>query len=36
MRGDHVHFTSAGGAEIARLLQADLDLASERVLAGDR
>jgi lysophospholipase L1-like esterase len=36
MRGDHVHFTSAGGAEVARLLQADLDLASERILAGER
>lgn len=27
MRGDRVHFTSAGGAEIARRLQADLDRA---------
>lgn len=33
MRGDHVHFTSRGGAEIARLLQADLDAAMTR-LAG--
>ena len=27
MRGDRVHFTTAGGAEIARRLQADLDAA---------
>jgi hypothetical protein len=25
MRGDHVHFTSRGGAAIAQALQADLD-----------
>ncbi|WP_294328007.1 GDSL-type esterase/lipase family protein [uncultured Sphingomonas sp.] len=31
MRGDHVHFTSRGGAEIARLLQADLDAAMTRI-----
>ncbi|KQM95393.1 hypothetical protein ASE70_01365 [Sphingomonas sp. Leaf22] len=33
MRGDHVHFTSRGGAEIARLLQADLDLAMTSLTA---
>lgn len=33
MRGDHVHFTSTGGAEIARLLQADIDLAMNNLLA---
>ena len=27
MRGDYVHFTSAGGREIAGRLQADLDRA---------
>ncbi|MGW8190412.1 GDSL-type esterase/lipase family protein [Sphingomonas hankookensis] len=32
MRGDHVHFTSRGGAEIARLLQADLDAAMTRIV----
>ncbi len=32
MRGDHVHFTSRGGAEIARLLQADLDAAMTRLV----
>jgi hypothetical protein len=26
-RGDHVHTTSAGGAQVATLLQADLDAA---------
>jgi hypothetical protein len=30
MRGDHVHYTLTGGAEIAHALQADLD-AAERV-----
>ena len=33
MRGDHVHFTSPGGAEIARLLQADIDLAMTGLIA---
>lgn len=33
MRGDHVHFTSRGGAEIARLLQADLDAAMTALVA---
>ncbi len=33
MRGDHVHFTSPGGTEIARLLQADIDLAMTSLLA---
>jgi hypothetical protein len=28
MRRDHVHYTTAGGAEIARRLQADLDAAA--------
>lgn len=32
MRGDHVHFTSRGGAEIARLLQTDIDLAMRGLL----
>lgn len=32
MRGDHVHFTSRGGAEIARLLQSDLDAAMTRLV----
>lgn len=32
MRGDHVHFTSRGGAEIARLLQADLDAAMTQLM----
>ncbi|MGN5374532.1 GDSL-type esterase/lipase family protein [Sphingomonas hankookensis] len=32
MRGDHVHFTSRGGAEIARLLQADLDAAMAQLV----
>ncbi|MEH3039842.1 MAG: GDSL-type esterase/lipase family protein [Sphingomonas paucimobilis] len=32
MRGDHVHFTSRGGAEIARLLQADLDAAMTQLV----
>lgn len=35
MRGDRVHFTTAGGAEIARRLQADLDAAAA-ALAPDR
>ncbi|KQM66561.1 MULTISPECIES: GDSL-type esterase/lipase family protein [unclassified Sphingomonas] len=36
MRGDHVHFTSRGGAEIARLLQADLDTAMTQLVDPDR
>ena len=28
MRGDYVHFTSTGGREIARMLEADLDRAA--------
>ena len=31
MRPDHVHFTTPGGREIARRLQADLDAAARRV-----
>ncbi|WP_230771939.1 GDSL-type esterase/lipase family protein [Sphingomonas sp. Leaf4] len=36
MRGDHVHFTSRGGAEIARRLQADLDRALAALPVRDR
>ncbi len=35
MRGDFVHFTKAGGWEIARMLQADL-AAAARTMAADR
>jgi lysophospholipase L1-like esterase len=34
MRRDHIHYTSEGGAEIARRLQADLDLADKALFAG--
>ena len=34
MRPDHIHFTTAGAAEIARRLQADLDAAAMAVGAG--
>ncbi len=34
MRADHVHFTSAGGREIAARLQRDLDAAAARTGAG--
>jgi hypothetical protein len=30
MRGDYVHYTSAGGAELAKRLQADLDRAAAK------
>ncbi len=35
MRPDHVHFTSAGGREIARRLQRDLDAAARTLGAAD-
>jgi lysophospholipase L1-like esterase len=35
MRPDHVHFTQAGGAEIAKALDADLDAAA-RAFAGGK
>ncbi|MFS0736437.1 GDSL-type esterase/lipase family protein [Sphingomonas sp. 1P06PA] len=34
MRGDYVHFNSAGGREIGRLLQGDLDRAASAALGG--
>lgn len=34
MRGDYVHFNSAGGREIGRLLQGDLDRAASATVGG--
>jgi lysophospholipase L1-like esterase len=34
MRRDHVHYTDAGGKEIARRLEADLEAADQRVFSG--